>query len=172
MSRTKYLALPGYSVAFLLFLVPLFDTALTVFPWRFGESSWRFGVVGVFSRALLTPLLGLLIAFAVAVLLDHRAVQRAISVFSGLIAVAVMCILALFVLDALQMRVQVRPEAKTAFDVTSVMALGKYGLAMLVLAAFTVGGWKSSRRENSAAARAGRQKSEDAGIIVASRAPI
>jgi hypothetical protein len=143
--KTKYLAVPGYSVAALLVLFPLLDSAISVFPPRFGEIAWRFGAAGLFSRALMTPILGLLLAFSLALLLEHSRVQRAISVFSALVGVVVIAVVGLFLLDAMQMRAQVRPEAKTAFDVASLVALGKYGIGTLVLAAFSVSGWRSSR---------------------------
>jgi hypothetical protein len=144
MNRAHYIAAPAYFVASLLILFPLLDTVLSIWPLQMGEVSWRFGAVGLFSRAVMTPLLGLLLAFAVAVLLEHRLMTRAIAVVGGLTALAIAGVSILFVLDALQMRAQVRPEAKTAFDVASAVALGKYGLGFLLLGVFAVSGWKAS----------------------------
>ena len=166
MPRNKHLSVPAYLVAALLILIPLLDTALSVFPPRMSDVSWRFGATGLFSRALMTPLLGLLIAFAVALLVDQRRVLRVIAVVSGISAAMLVGTVILFTLDALQMRSQVRIEAKSAFDVASAVALAKYGLCILVLAAFTVAGWKSARRERKSASHAAREKGDTAGLIV------
>lgn len=153
MDTRRYLAVPAYLVASLLALFPLVDTALSILPLRVGEVSWRFGATGLVSRALMTPLLGVLLAFAVALLLEHRRVLRTISVLMGVAAAALVGAFLLFVLDFLQMRGQVNPQARVAFDVASLVALGKYALGLIVALAFAVAGWKASRRGRAAARR-------------------
>jgi hypothetical protein len=145
MNRTRFLAAPAYLVACLLVFFPLLDTLLSVWPLQPGEVSWRFGAVGLFSPATMTPLLGLLLAFGVAVLFAHRWVVRTVSVIGAPAAIAIAGVSVFFVLDAVQMRTQVRPEARTAFDVASLVALGKYGLTLLILGVFAFNGWKASR---------------------------
>ena len=166
MHRKTLLALPGYSVAILLVSFPLLDTALSVWPVRAGEVAWRFGATGLFSRVLITPLLGLLVAFGVAALLEHRGVLRGISILSGLLGVAIVGGVVLFLLDALQMRPRVRPEVRTAFDMTTLVALAKYGLGVLALSAFGVAGWKSSKGESAAEGKRVRGRGNGAGLIV------
>jgi hypothetical protein len=170
MHRKRLLALPGYSVAFLLVLFPLLDMALSVWPVRAGELAWRFGATGLFSRVLITPLLGLLLAFAVAVLLEQRRVLRGISILSGLVGLAIVGGVILFLLDALQMRPRVRAEAKMAFDMTTVVALAKYGFGVLVLSAFAVTGWKSSKGESAAEGKRVPEGGATVGLIVGHRA--
>ena len=164
--QLRHIAVPAYSVAFLLVFLPLLDTTLSVFPPRFGEVAWRFGAAGLFSRALLTPLLGLLLAFAVGLMLEHRRVLRALSLFSAFVAVVIVGAIGLFLLDAAQMRSQVVEQAKTPFDVASLIAIGKYGLGLLVLAAFTVCGRKASRGDNAVAKSRAREKGEAAGLLL------
>lgn len=147
MQSIRRIAVPAYLIAALLILFPLLDTALSVLPPRLGEVSWRFGAAGLFSRALMTPLLGFLLAYAVALLLEQRRVLRAFSVLNAVLAVVLLGATTLFILDAVQMRAQVNPQAKTAFDVATLVALAKYGLGMVVTVAFAVTGWKGSRRD-------------------------
>ena len=166
MHRKRFLALPGYSVALLLIFFPLLDWAISVWPVRAGEVAWRFGATGLFSRVLITPLLGLLLAFAMAVLLEQRRVLRGISILSGLTGLAIVGGVVLFLLDALQMRPQVRPQAKMAFDLTTVVALAKYGLGVLVLSSFGVAAWKSSKGDGVAESKRVRKRGDSAGLIV------
>lgn len=167
--NSKHLTVPAYAIAFLLILFPLLDTALSVLPPRFGEVAWRFGATGLFSRALMTPLLGLLLAFAVALLREQRKMQRAVAIVSALVAVVVIGAMGMFVLDAVQMRSQVRPQAKTAFDIASLVALGKFMLGLLILVAFTISGWKASRREAAARVRTKEKIEVPAGVLISQR---
>jgi hypothetical protein len=140
----RRIALPAYLVAFLIFLFPLLDTAMSVWPPQPGEVAWRFGAAGFFSRALMTPMLGVLIAFAVALYLDHRRVLRVIALASAVTAVAIVVVMGMFMLDALEMRAKVIEARKFAFDVASAVALVKYGTGMVVALAYAVIGWKAS----------------------------
>jgi hypothetical protein len=145
MMKTRALIWPGYAAAALLIAMPLLDTLLSVWPLRPGEVSWRFGAVGLFSRALMTPLLGLLLMFAISLLFDHRRVTRTIAVAAGASILVIGGAMLLFVLDALQMRAQVRPEAMRAFDVATIVAFAKYGFAIITALGFAIPGWKASR---------------------------
>jgi hypothetical protein len=169
MTNSKHLTIPAYAIACLLILFPLLDTALSVFPPRFGEVAWRFGATGLFSRALMTPLLGLLLAFAVALIRDQRKMQRAVAVVSAVVAVVIIGAVGLFVLDAVQMRSQVRPQAKTAFDIASLVALGKFVLGLMILVAFTISGWKASRRDATARVRVKDKVEAPAGVLIGQR---
>jgi hypothetical protein len=167
--NSKHLTVPAYAIAFLLILFPLLDTALSVFPPRFGEVAWRFGATGIFSRTLMTPLLGLLLAFAVALLREQRKMQRAIAIVSALAAVVVIGAMGMFVLDAVQMRVQVRPQAKTAFDVASLVALGRFTLGLLILVAFAISGWQASQRDATARVRSKEKTDVTTGVLIGQR---
>jgi hypothetical protein len=151
MNRMNALAVPVYLVAAILILFPLMDTLLSVWPLQVGEVAWRFGAVGLFSRAMMTPLLGLLMAFTVAMLLEQRTMVRVLAVAGGLSALIIAGTSVFFLLDAVQMRAQVNPQAKTAFDVASVVALAKYGITISILVVFAIVGWKQSRGSRKAA---------------------
>jgi hypothetical protein len=142
----RRIALPAYLVAFLIFLFPLLDTAMSVWPPQPGEVAWRFGAAGFFSRALMTPLLGVLVAFAVALYLDHRRVLRAIAIASAAAAVMMIGVIGMFMLDALEMRSKVIEARRFAFDVASGVALMKYGAGVLAATAYAVVGWRASKQ--------------------------
>lgn len=164
----KHLAAPAYAVAALLVLFPLLDTALSVLPPRPGEVAWRFGAAGLFSRAVMTPLLGLLLAFAVALLLEQRRALRLIAVVSGLTAALLATALGLFLLDSLQMRSQVAADAKSTFDVATVVAIGKYGVGVVLLALFSAKGWRASANRT---AHAGAEKRRSTTGLVLGQPP-
>lgn len=143
------LVLATYMVAALLVVIPLSDTATRVLPARFGDTAWRFGALGLTSRAVMTPLLGLLLAVAVAAVARHRWVLRTLAVLSGLGAILVAVSAAIFALDSLQMRGQVQAEALQNFDFSTVPALGKLLAAPVVLVPLGIGAWRSARAEGA-----------------------
>jgi len=163
MQSPRKIAVPAYMVAAVLVLFPLLDAALTIWPPQPGAVTWRFGAVGLLSRAVMTPLLGLLVAFALALWLEQRRVLRALAVLSGIVTVCLLGAMALFVLDAIQVRSQVRVDAKTAFDAASLVALGKYGAVLLATLGFAIGGWKAARGGPSP--RRAREGAAPAGLI-------
>lgn len=144
--RYRPLGWAAYGVAFLLVFVPLADSLLGVWPPRLGEVTWRFGAVGLVSRAIMTPLLGLLLALMTTVLMEHRRTARVVSVVSFAGAALVLAAVVIFALDALQTRAQIRADALTAFDTATIVAIIKYLLTSLVAVALGIGGWKASRR--------------------------
>lgn len=139
----------AYAVATLLVLIPLSEMILRVWPLRFTEVSWRFGAVGLFSNVLLTPLLGVTLAGVLAFLFGHRRTVRTLS--AVLIAAAIVLIgsMAMFALDALQMRGNVVADAQLAFDVASAQALLKIALFVTVGLVLGIGGWRSTGERGS-----------------------
>jgi hypothetical protein len=145
MNRYRSLIWPGYLVAACLIFIPIMDVAISTMPPRLGEVGWRLGAVGLFSRATMTPLLGLFIALLLAIYFEQQRVVRGVAILTGLAAIAIIGVVVMFGLDALQMRRQVRPQAKSAFDIANGVALFKYFWAWLVLTIVTVVAWKTSR---------------------------
>ena len=114
-------------------------------PQHQAEPSWRFGATGLFSRALMTPLLGLALAVVLAFFLEHRFMLRLLGALAGLSALILAGVLVFFGLDAIQMRTQVRPEANLVFDVASVTAAVKIIFATLATLAFAWGAWMAPK---------------------------
>lgn len=139
------LAWGAYGVAFLLIALPLLDSVLGVWPLRINEATWRFGAVGLFSRAVMTPLLGVLLGLLFAVVAGHSAAARAFSILAFLGVGAALFALGFFALDTLQTRVQIRTEALRAFDTAAGIAVAKYVAGIAVASLLGVGGWRASR---------------------------
>jgi hypothetical protein len=134
----------AYCIAAMMVIMPLSELALRVWPLRIGETSWRFGAAGLFSSALLLPLLGLMVAGAVAFLSGNRTLVRALAGFTAAAGALLVLSSGLFALDAVQMRSNVVPEAKTAFDVASAQALLKFLLFGGVGLLLAIGSWIST----------------------------
>jgi hypothetical protein len=149
MNPYRFLMWPGYLIAASLIFIPLLDTALPTLPPRLGDVGWRFGTAGLFSRAAMTPLLGLFIVLLLATYFRQRRVIRVVAILCGVLSLAIVAGVVLFGLDAVQMRRQVRPEALRSFDVASVLAVFKYLWAWLVLVIVAVLGLKASRTDGS-----------------------
>lgn len=156
MDRFKSLRWPAYLTIALLVLFPMMDAVLTIWPLRVGEVAWRFGAVGIFSRALMTPLFALVLAYALALLLEQRIAQRIISGLSVLAALTLFSASIFFVLDTLQMRNQVQAQMKTAFDVASSVALGKIVIVASVALLLGILAFRTSRKPAPARRAAAR----------------
>jgi hypothetical protein len=162
--RFKYLALPGYFIALLMIVVPVVETALGVLPLRMSDVSWRFGAVGLMSRATLTPIIAMLGALVLATVLEHRLVQRTIGFVAGILGVIVLGVALLFTIDAIQMAGVVRPEGKKALIFASTEALVKFSLFTTALFLLSRAALKSTSTRSSS------QKSKK-DVIVVNRMP-
>lgn len=127
-----------YAIGLLLFLAPLGDLAAGVGSLNPGAVPWRFGVAGLLSGALVLPMVALGLWLAAAVLLEHRTFLRVLSVLAGILFLVVGVTLVMFTLDTFQVRVQVRQDAKRAFDLAAGKAAVTFLLEAVVLAALAV----------------------------------
>lgn len=160
----RRVAVPAYLVAAILVFFPVLDAVTTVWPPRSGDLAWRFGAAGLVSRSLVSPFLGLLITFSVALLLDHRRTLRLFAVVTGLLALSFASLAILFALDSVQMRARVAPESLSRFDLAWLVGIGKLGVAGLSLLTFTIVSWIASRSSSRRARR--RQPELDSVALV------
>lgn len=145
MAQQRQFATPSYLVAFTLVLIPIADVMMQVLPLRLQDPKWRFGFFGLMSNALMVPLVGLLIAFTVASMLDQRLVLRVLGVASIVWAVVFVGLFVVFALDALQVHNDVKANFQTAFKVNSATAAVKALLGIVTLATFGAGGIRTAR---------------------------
>lgn len=147
-----------YAIGILIFLAPLGDLAAGVGSLNPGAVPWRFGVAGLLSGALVLPMVGMGLWLVAAVLLEHRGFLRVLSVLAAILFLVVGVTLVVFALDTLQVRVQVRQDAKRAFDLAAAKAAVTFlleGVVLAVLAvnvhraAKTLTGTRSARRHDA-----------------------
>ncbi|HEX7052223.1 MAG TPA: hypothetical protein VF188_18590 [Longimicrobiales bacterium] len=156
MERLRALAPAAYLVALLLVAIPLSEVVVSTLPAHPGTAHWRFGAAGMLSRALMTPLLGLLLAAGLAIALGHRRTLRTLTLLAVLGAAALLLLLPLFGLDALEVRARIQPAARGAFGLAAVQAAGKIVLAAVGLLLLARGGWRAGRE--AAEQEAGRRR--------------
>lgn len=160
MRNLKRLAYPAYILAVVLVSFPLLDMLGAVWPLEPGEVVWRFSAVGVLNRVVLTPLLGVLIAMAAAVLLEHGAVLRTLAVLCAMACVGFMGALSIFVLDASEMQVLIAPEATEQFRMGALTTAARSVLALVGFGTLSVGGWRA------ASGTGGRSAKEKPGLVL------
>jgi len=144
-------AVATYAVAGILIGFPLIDFAAAIWPLRFHDAAWRFAAEGSFSKALLIPFIGLLVALLAAMVYEQRSVLHLISATTAFLSVCLVGIAASLALDALQIRGQIRAEIKTGFEIGTLIAVGKFAVYVAVLVAIGLVSWKSGRRTTTAA---------------------
>jgi hypothetical protein len=155
MSAQRQLAAPAYFVALALMLIPPLDTVTQVLPVRLGDVRWRFGLFGLVSNSLLLPLTGLLIAFLVTVVFEHRRTQRALGIVSLLALIALVGGLGVFGLDTLRFAGALNQRTRIPFRVAIVIAMIKSLIGVLTLAGFAWASFKPPRGSRSRSNRGG-----------------
>jgi hypothetical protein len=142
-----------YAVALLLICVPLVDIGIRSLGAEAGSLQWRFGTVGLLFGNLGTVLLGLGLSGFIAALTGNRQALRTVGFVAIILAVVVFALMALFALDALQMRRLVAPQVKRQILLSSAGAAFSAGFGML--AALLVGrsALVASRQTRAAATR-------------------
>lgn len=118
-SSARPLVLAGYPVAALLVVTSLADVLPKVLPLQLGSQDWRFGALGLAFNALVTPLLGLAIAAAVAFLAGHRGVLLMVSVLFLLLAAFVAVGGVTFLMDSGRVTSNLSAEASRSFRVAT-----------------------------------------------------
>lgn len=135
-----------YAFAVVLVVSPVVDVGTTVFPFRPGDLSWRYGALGIVPGYIHTPLLGLAIAFCLAIWFRHARTLRWLSILTLLAAVAFVMAMGVFALDVVQMRGMRPPEEQGLVLAGGAIQEFKYGTATLVLALLGIGGWRTAAR--------------------------
>ena len=151
-----------YIFALVLVLSPLVDFLATIWPMLPSELSWRYGFFGLLAGYLQTPILGLVLALAVAHWQKSGSVLWTLGILMLVVAFGLVLAMGLFGLDAMQVRA-IRPEdQQRGVMVGAVLQEIKYGMAFLVLAVLGLGSVKTS-----AAHRSGGGKADSPGIVSA-----
>lgn len=151
MTHVRRVAVPALLLSGILVLFPLLELTQSIWPIRPGEIPWRVLSVGLFSRMLVTPLLGLVLAYGAALLLGRRRLLRGLAVLSGLLALILIVGLVFYALDALQLRSRL-VEANRNYDVGILLSFAKYGVGLVFLLTLMRSQWRAA----TAVSREGR----------------
>jgi hypothetical protein len=156
-----------YVGAVLLLAVPLMQAGSQLWPLRLGNIQWRFGAANALSSVLLLPYLGLSILVLMSRALDNRALARTVGTISAVLTVGLLGSVALFALDALQLRKIVTSAMMNSFNTTAIRVGLVTVLFVLAFALMAQACFKAPRGGHAAQAKKGEKKAEEGlGLIV------
>lgn len=150
MDKNKSLTHAAYLIAALLFVLPLVDSVMRVWPMQMGDNRWRFQFLGALSSATLVPLIGLLVALAAALYIGSTRVRRSVGVLSLVVAAVTAIVMFLFVADYFQVRSLFAPNLAHAAGIATVIAVVKFLVTIAVLVLFGMGGLRWSPKARAA----------------------
>ena len=156
------LALAGYPIALLLIVTSLLDTFPKILPADVGSRDWRYGALGLVFNSMVTPLLGLAVAAASAIVARHVGTLRIVS--GVFLALAVFAVLGgiLFVVDFTALSAGLSERVTPGFEVATWKTVAIVLLAIPVAAWLGIGGLRAARAEAGSAG----SRSNDAGLVV------
>ncbi len=114
-----------YFVLYLLILVSIVDYVSNTYPINPGEATWRYGALGILGQFLPTPLFSVALILMLGSAIYQRGHIRFVTVFSAVMAVALVLGMVAFTLDALQVRGNVPMDQQGRFDFAVARSLFK-----------------------------------------------
>ncbi len=133
-----------YFFTFILVFWPVTDLITDTWQIQLGNLQWRYGFMGLLAGFLHTPILGLVLAMALAYAMEHRRTLRLLSVMSFLGAVGLLAVLLFFALDVVQLRNAVPAERLPSFQAGALITELKHLTSCVALALLGIGGWKTA----------------------------
>lgn len=137
-----------YVLALVLVLFPLQELFVTVWPFRFGDITWRYAAFGLAANFLYRSLAGLGLAIALAHWLGHRGVLRAAGGTSLLLTAVILPLMAVFALD-LPAVAELRGEAGTNSLIAGAFQEIKYALTLVASSLIGWGALRMGRRRGA-----------------------
>jgi hypothetical protein len=124
-----------YVAGIVILLDQAADLASTLLtrPLEPAAPAWRFGAFGLLMARVSALVLADAMILTAAIQLGHRKVLRVLGALHLLLALALLGVIAFFLLDAVQLRRGLRPEVRQSFELAALRALLVTGL-MVVLA--------------------------------------
>ena len=144
-----------YAVAALIVLDQLTEVAITAWPLRVSDLSWRFGLFGLFAGRATAFLVADGLVLATAVFFGDPRPLRAWGVIHLVLAVPLAVGLGTFGLDVVQLSRTVRPDVARSFKLAAARAavMGSFGLLYCIVAGLAAyrGSRRSPRRSGDSA---------------------
>lgn len=165
-----------FLVALLMIGVPFVQTFAQIWPLQLSNIQWRFAAANALSSVLLLPFLGLSLLLVVARGLGQRGLARAIGAIGAVFTLGLLASVAVFVLDAQELKTIVSTQMTAQFTSTTLRvgmisalfvvafgALTLFGFSALPGGSSSSGSSKGSKRSSAAAAE---ESDEGPGLIV------
>ena len=156
-----------YLGAILLVAVPLLQAGSQLWPLQLSSIQWRFAAVNALSGVLLLPYLGLSLLVLMSRALDSRALARTVGAIAALCTVGLLGSIALFVLDALQLKQIVNSAMMERFNTATVRAGLVTTWFTVAFAVMAVACFRVPRGNSATSSKKGDKKAEEGvGLIV------
>jgi hypothetical protein len=123
--RLRFSRTAVYTVLFVAAFIPIVDLVATALPLSPRSVLWRFGAVGLAATALGTALVVSTMIYLIAAVTAHRGMLLTIMILTAFAGLITLVGAGSFVLDSIQMRPNVKPEAAAKFWTASGIALYK-----------------------------------------------
>lgn len=155
-----------YTGGILLVIIPFLQTGQAMWPLQLGDIRWRFGAANALSSVLLMPFLGMTIIALVARANESKGISRILGAVAALFVVGLASSLALFALDALQLKSIVSSQQMRPFETTSMRVVLVTFIFTLSFFLLMVSAFKNSRSDTPAAKKGVKKAEEGVGLIV------
>ena len=164
----KPVRIAGYLILALAALFPLLEVGSALIPLHFESATWRFGAAGLLSNYVMGASIELFLITVLALFANQRRVLLVVGTIAAILAVGLLGGAIMFVLDAVQTRARVTPDAIRRFDLATVGALGKMVLFSLANGILARGAFRAAKGERSSS----RSKGAVAPLVVSQQADV
>lgn len=145
---SRQFAFPSYLATFSLLLFPLLDQVMQLVPTaKLHDPRWRFGAIGLLSNILVLPVFSLMVILFLASFYDDSLLRRVVSALALVASVGLLLSTGLFMLDSIQVRGLMRPEAMNSWAVATSTALVKLIVAIVATAWFGLKGVRGMEKQ-------------------------
>jgi hypothetical protein len=152
-TNVKRIRTAGYVVLMMAAIFPLIDYAVGLWPFALGNATWRFGAIGLLTNYAVGATVSLFFLLVLAVASNDRKVLLVLGTVAALAAISLVAGSASFVLDALQVRGRVTPQALRHFEYAAAQAVVKMVGLAIANALMSRSAFKATRREVRAVPR-------------------
>lgn len=163
-----------FVIAFVIIAVPIAQSIFQIWPLRLSNIQWRFGAANALSGVLPLPFLGFSLLLLMARGMESRGLARLVGALSTLFTLGLLASIALFVLDAQELKAIVSSQMAGQFrsvtlrvGLVSITFLIAFGLLSIFGFAGMPGGRTS--RKSTRATTAQAEPSDDAPEIIMRR---
>jgi len=144
-TAARSLALAGYPIALLLIVVPMLNALPQLVPASIGSAEWRYGAVGIVVGNVVTPILGLSIASAAALVARQRVVLKVISLAFLVLALGLVLGGIAFLAGVGAVAAHIGENMAAAFRAATARTVVIGLLAAVASGWLGVGGWRAAR---------------------------
>lgn len=128
-----------------LIVLQIIDVDVRSWPFRVHSPMWRVGFIGANTGAAGTPLIGLLIVFAIAVATDDEAAAYVVALVSALAAALCVAAAGVFSLDVLQLRNEVRSGLAGQYEIGSMWVAARVLVTAVLFVVLMTSAWRAAK---------------------------